>query len=133
MAYLIKNGNLRKKLGFTLIELLVVMVIIGTLLSIVTPKYFSSLEHSKEVALKQDLSVMREAISNFHNDLNHYPTNLNELVDHMYLKNIPIDPITERKDTWQVVLSSDPDDIGMSDIKSGAEGKSRDGTPYQQF
>ena len=124
---------MRKSLGFTLIELLVVMVIIGTLLSIVAPKYFSSLDHSKEVALKQDLSVMREAISNFHNDLNHYPSGLNELVERMYLKNIPIDPITGRKDTWQSVASTDPEDIGMSDIKSGAEGKSHDGTPYQQF
>ena len=133
MAYLIRIGNLRKSLGFTLIELLVVMVIIGTLLSIVTPKYFSSMEHSKEVALKQDLSVMREAISNFHNDLNRYPISLNELVERMYLKNIPIDPITGKKDTWYGLQSQDPEDTGISEIQSGAEGKSRDGIPYQQF
>jgi len=133
MAYHIRIGNLRKSLGFTLIELLVVMVIIGTLLSIVTPKYFSSMEHSKEVALKQDLSVMREAISNFHNDLNRYPISLNELVERMYLKSIPIDPITGKKDTWYGVQSQDPEDTGISEIQSGAEGRSRDGIPYQQF
>ena len=76
---------------------------------------------------------MREAISNFHNDLNRYPISLNELVERMYLKSIPIDPITGKKDTWYGVQSQDPEDTGISEIQSGAEGRSRDGIPYQQF
>lgn len=133
MAYPIETGKLKKYLGFTLIELLVVMVIIGTLLSIATPRYFSSLEQSKEVALKQDLVVIREAINNFHNDLNRYPINLIELVDRMYLRGIPTDPITGRKDTWGSIQSNDPEDPGLNDIRSGAEGRTRDGTPYKQL
>ena len=43
--------------GFTLIELLVVMAIIATLLSIVAPRYFNSLDKAKEAVLRQDLGI----------------------------------------------------------------------------
>lgn len=39
--------------GFTLIELLVVMAIIATLLSLVAPRYFNSLNKAKEAVLRQ--------------------------------------------------------------------------------
>ena len=119
--------------GFTLIELMVVMAIIGTLLAIVAPRYFGSVEQARETALKQDLAVMREAIGQFHGDLNRYPDNLNELVAKRYLKRIPVDPITERSDTWLAVAHPDSNIPGLYDVLSGAEGVSRDGTPYQTW
>ena len=119
--------------GFTLIELMVVMAIIGTLLAIVAPRYFGSIEQARETALKQDLAVMREAIGHFHGDLNRYPDNLNELVAKRYLKRIPVDPITERSDTWLAVAHPDSNIPGLYDVLSGAEGVSRDGTPYQAW
>ena len=119
--------------GFTLIELMVVMAIIGTLLAIVAPRYFGSVEQARETALKQDLAVMREAIGQFHGDLNRYPDNLNELVAKRYLKRIPVDPITERSDTWLAVAHPDSNVPGLYDVLSGAEGVSRDGTPYQAW
>jgi len=119
-----------RKQGFTLIEMLVVMAIIGTLLAIVAPRYFKSLEHSREAALRQDLSVMREAIGHFYGDLNRYPENLNELVQRRYLRNIPVDPMTDSSETWLSVPSPDPAQSGMYDIISGAEGTTSDGTPY---
>ena len=119
--------------GFTLIELMVVMAIIGTLLAIVAPRYFGSMEQARETALKQDLAVMREAIGQFHGDLNRYPDNLNELVAKRYLKRIPVDPITERSDTWLAVAHPDSNVPGLYDVLSGAEGVSRDGTPYQAW
>ena len=123
----------RLRRGFTLIELMVVMAIIGTLLAIVAPRYFGSVEHARETALKQDLAVMREAIGQFHGDLGRYPDNLNELVAKRYLKRIPVDPITERSDTWLAVAHPDPNVTGMYDITSGAEGVGRDGSPYQAW
>lgn len=122
-----------KKLGFTLIELLVVMAIIGTLLALVSPRYFRSLEHSRETLLRQDLSVIREAIAHFNADLNRYPQNLNELVDRRYLKSIPVDPVTESSETWLSVAPSDPNQSGMYDISSGAEGVASDGTAYNSW
>lgn len=129
MARYSKHG----KKGFTLIELLVVMAIIATLLSIVAPRYFKSLEHSRETALREDLSVMREAIGHFYGDLNRYPENLNELVQRRYLKSIPVDPITESSETWLAVPPPDPEQNGMYDIISGAEGVASDGTPYSSL
>ena len=53
--------------GFTLIELLVVMAIIATLAAIAAPRYFNSLEKTREVALRSNLKVMREAIDGLTN------------------------------------------------------------------
>ena len=59
--------------GFTLVELLVVMAIIATLLSIVAPKYFNSLDRSRETVLRQNLNVMRDSIDKFYSDTGKYP------------------------------------------------------------
>jgi general secretion pathway protein G len=123
----------RKNAGFTLIELMIVMAIIGTLMSIVAPRYFNSLQHARETALKQDLSVMREAIGQFHGDLNRYPDNLDELVARRYLKSIPQDPITNSSETWIPIAHPDPNKPGIYDVISGAEGRARDGTPYNSM
>ena len=48
--------------GFTLIEILVVLTIIAILLSLVAPRYFASIDRSKEKVLRHDLIVMRSAI-----------------------------------------------------------------------
>lgn len=122
-----------KYIGFTLIELLVVLAIIATLLTLVSPRYFTSLDHSHEVALKHDLSVMREAISHFKSDLDRYPQNLDELVERRYIKKVPIDPITGSSETWLTIAPPNPVDTGMYDIISGAEGVASDGTAYSDW
>ena len=137
MEHPIKIGNLimlkAKNLGFTLIELLVVMAIIGTLLSVVAPRYFTSLQHAKETSLKHDLSIMREAISHFYGDMDRYPESMNELVLRKYLKGIPVDPITESNSTWLIVPPDDQTKSGVYDVMSGAEGVASDGTPYNTY
>ena len=59
---------MRRQAGFTLIELLVVMAIIASLLTIAVPRYFSSLEYSRETTLKQSLAVMRDALDQYYGD-----------------------------------------------------------------
>ena len=47
--------------GFTLIELLTVLAIIAVLLTLALPRYFGSVDKSKDVVLKENLQQMREA------------------------------------------------------------------------
>lgn len=119
--------------GFTLIELLVVMTIIGTLLSIAVPRYFRSLQHARETVLKQDLSILREAIDKYYADLNLYPETLPALVEKRYIRALPIDPFTKLNDTWTLVPSDDPDHAGIRDLHSGAADVASDGTPVASW
>lgn len=119
--------------GFTLIELMVVMSIIALLLTIAVPRYLSSVERSKEAVLHSDLTTMREAIDKYYGDRAKYPDTLDELVSGKYLRNLPQDPFTESPATWVVVPPEDPAKGGVYDVKSGAPGKARDGTPYSEW
>ena len=55
-----------RRRGFTLIELLVVLAVIATLLTLALPRYFGSVDKSKEAVLKENLFQMRDAISRYH-------------------------------------------------------------------
>ena len=116
--------------GFTLIELLAVMAIIATLLTIAVPRYSRSLQRSKEAVLRQDLSALRESIDKFYGDTGKYPPTLAVLVEKRYLRAIPIDPIVKAADKWVVVNADDPEDNGVKDVRSGAEGMGENGVPY---
>ena len=121
------RGSPRRGLGFTLIELLVVMAIISTLLMIAMPRYYRSLEKAREVVLRQDLSVMRDAIDKFMGDHGHYPEQLEELVERRYLRALPVDPYTRSANTWVSVQSDGADLEGIRDVHSGAEGTTESG------
>ena len=123
---------MRRGGGFTLVELLVVIAIIGTLLALAAPRYFRSVDRSKETVLRQDLVVMRDAIQKYYADKGRYPEKLDDLVADKYLRRMPVDPITESMATWIVVPP--PGDMPTTgrvyDVRSGAEGNATDGTPY---
>lgn len=124
---------MRRLSGFTLIELMVVMAIIATLLAIAMPRYFSSLESSQEASLRQTLFVVRDALDKHYGDTGRYPDSLAELVERRYLRAMPVDPITESSDTW-VILPPPPGVPGAAgDLRSGAEGRGRDDTPYSEW
>ena len=120
-----------RRRGFTLIELLVVMAIIATLLTIAVPRYFRSIQRSREAVLKQDLTTLRESIDKFYGDTGKYPETLAVLVEKHYLRSIPVDPIAKAADKWIVIVNEDdPDDNGVKDVKSGAEGEGENGVAY---
>ncbi|MFV3406917.1 MULTISPECIES: type II secretion system protein [Pseudomonas] len=123
----------RRDRGFTLIELLVVMAIIATLMTIALPRYFNSLEASREATLQQSLAVLREALDHYYGDTGRYPDSLEQLVEQRYLRNTPVDPITERRDGWQLVPPPEGVSGGVADIKSGATGRARDGSLYADW
>jgi prepilin-type N-terminal cleavage/methylation domain-containing protein len=119
--------------GFTLIEMLVVMAIIALLLTIGLPRYFGSLEKSRDTVLKENLSVLRATLDQFHADKGRFPDTLSELVQYKYLRDVPIDPIAESNQHWVLLPSHDVNELGIADVKSGAAGAAADGTPYVSF
>jgi len=119
-----------KRAGFTLIELMVVLAIIATLLSIAAPRYVGSLERSKEAVLKEDLYQLRDAIGKYYGDKGRYPESLEALAAERYLRRVPVDPITDSSLTWLMVAPADPESRGVFDVRSGAPGRSSDGSAY---
>ena len=119
--------------GFTLVELLVVIAIVGTLLTIAVPRYFASVERSKEAVLKENLAIMRDALQKYYGDKGKYPARLEELADAKYLRRIPVDPMTSSNETWVIVPPKESDKGGVYDIHSGASGKGLDGTAYAEW
>ena len=120
--------------AFTLIELLVVLAIIATLLTLTLPRYFTSVEKSKETVLRENLHVTRDAISKYYGDKGKYPESLEALVQDRYLRSVPYDPVTESKTTWVIVPPEDPQKGGgVYDVKSGAQGKASDGTLFSEW
>lgn len=116
--------------GFTLIELLVVMAVIAVLMSLAVPLYFGRIEVAKEVVLRENLHLMRDAIDKHYGDRNRYPDALTDLVTRRYLRRIPPDPLTDSDQTWITVPPPDPRNGKVFDVKSGASGNGKDGTPY---
>jgi general secretion pathway protein G len=127
--------------GFTLIEMLIVMAIVALLLTIALPNYFSSINKSKEVVLRENLRVLRVSLDKFLADTGHYPQSLNELVEQRYLRGVPMDPITESSQTWITVEAKDREGredrgipiSGIADVKSGAPGVAGNGHAYASF
>jgi len=122
-----------RSVGFTLIELLVVLAILALLLSVAAPRYFGSIERSKETVLKQNLFQVRDALDKYFADTGKYPDTLDELVARHYLRTAPVDPVTGSAATWIIVPPQDSGKGGVYDVKSGAPGNARDGTPYSDW
>jgi general secretion pathway protein G len=128
----------RHQRGFTLIELMVVISIILILISTALPMYQSSIIRARESVLRQNLFTLRSVIDQYSMDKEKAPQSLQDLVDAGYLKMIPVDPMTNSRDTWQTVqedtlVSVDQDQAGITDVHSGSEAIGSDGTAYNQW
>ena len=89
--------------GFTLIELIVVMTVISLLLTLAAPRYFKSIERSKETVLKANLTSTRDALDKYHSD------------------------------TWVLEAPADGQPGAVYNIRSSAEGAGSNGVPYAQW
>ncbi len=123
----------RRTAGFTLLELMAVMAIIALLVTLVAPKYFSTVTRAQETALKSNLAQMRDAIDKFYADQGRYPSSLNELVTRRYLRTIPLDPLTQRADTWVAIAPTGGQGGQVVDVKSGFKGRVSDGTTVETW
>lgn len=124
----------KRQTAFSLMELLVVLVLIALLAAVVTPVVTNSIERAKESTLKENLFVMRKAIDDFYADRGEYPADLASLVEENYLRRIPDDPITERKQ-WKPIHAEGDNggEVGIIDVRSESDKTSREGTPYNEW
>ncbi|GAB3772765.1 prepilin-type N-terminal cleavage/methylation domain-containing protein [Ramlibacter monticola] len=120
----------RRRAGFTLIELLVVMCIIALLLAVAVPRYFHSVARAREAVLKENLTLIRDALDKHYSDTGAYPPNMETLVTKKYLRKLPEDPLTESATTWVVIPPDKSEKGGVFDVRSGAPGNSLAGEPY---
>lgn len=121
------------KRGFTLIEVMVVLAIAALLLALALPRYFQHVEAAKETVLRDNLRLTRHVIGQYYGDHGRYPESLAELVEKRYLTALPVDPVTESTETWQIEPVPEGFEGAVYSIRSGARGTARDGTPFGQW
>jgi general secretion pathway protein G len=124
--------------GFTLIELMVVISIIVILMSVAIPRYQASILRARETVLRDDLYTLRSVIDQYTLDKQKAPQSLQDLVDSGYLKQLPIDPFTNNRESWvpmtdDSIMSPDQSQPGIVDVHSGSEQNSSEGTAYSSW
>jgi general secretion pathway protein G len=96
-----------------------------------------STRSERERILKRDLMMMRQAIDNYTLNKERAPQSLQDLANGSYLKEIPTDPFTRKKD-WvlqfdSVVLSPEQRSTGVVDVHSASSQVDSNGIPYNEW
>jgi general secretion pathway protein G len=140
MERLTPSGNRlnRRSFGFTLIEMMIVMAIIVILISVAIPFYQKAIIRAKESVLHNNLFAMRSAIDEYTYDKQKAPQSLQDIVTQGYLREVPRDPITGNSDSWKIIMEDSGQAVnstepGIFDVRSGATGKSLEGTSYSDW
>ena len=128
----------KRRCGFTLIELLIVMSIVTILLSLAIPVYQRSIMRAKEAVLHNNLFTIRQVIDEYTYDKQKAPQSLQDLVQEGYLREVPMDPMTDSNTTWRIVMedamqSVDQTEPGIFDVHSGSDKNALDGTAYADW
>ena len=63
----------------------------------------------------------------------HKPETLADLVEHSYIRSVPVDPFTKTADAWVPTQSEDSDAPGIVDVHSGATGAALNGTHFVEW
>jgi general secretion pathway protein G len=149
-----------KQAGFTLIELIITTAILMILAGAALPIARVSIQRNKEAQLRRDLLDMRTAIDRYKDlaDRNQiqakagtegYPPDLETLVQGVplagkpgerirFLRKVPVDPMTGRKNWGKRCVQDDPDSMSwcgddVFDVFSQSTGTALDGTKYSDW
>jgi general secretion pathway protein G len=154
-----KSGQ-RNESGLSLLEVLVCIAVLLVLAGAVMPVAKTTLKRQKELELRRDLRMMREAIDLYKEysdkgliekeglDSEGYPPDLETLVEGVpqvgstkklkFLRRIPIDPFTHR-DEWGLRSYQDDFDSrswgrqNVYDIYTEYSGTALDGSKYEDW
>lgn len=133
---MIGNRKLKNQRGFSLLELMIVMFIMIILISVALPAYQTTIQHARETVLKDDLFQMRKLIDQYAADKGKLPKSLEDLKKDKYLRDIPVDPITNEA-KWDEKQGEDPNnkdgEQGLIDVKSFAEGEDSEGKSFSEY
>jgi len=128
----------RRSRGFTLLELLTVMTILALLATVGIVGYRRHTKAAREAVLKEDLFQLNHCLEQYQADRGKYPTAINQLWEEKYIRDIPVDPMTQSKDTWVSEFESpDPDnpdaEPGIFRIRSGSTDLGENQIPYNEW
>ena len=164
-AYLLgmpaRRGRIRHKAaGMTLLELIVACAILLVLATVALPLERVTLKRRRETELRYDLRQIRDAIDRYKDasDKNlikvaagteGYPPDLDTLVKGVklstaqdrqvrFLREIPMDPLTNSKDWGLRSVQDDPDSNSWGgqdvfDVYTKSQGTALDGTKYAEW
>lgn len=131
-----QSPKTKSQRGFSLLELMIAMFILIILLSVALPTYHRSVQQARETVLKENLWQMRKAIDQYSADKGKLPQSVDDLVEAKYLREKPIDPITETTE-WDEIHDQDPNspegEQGLTNVKSTSTDNDSEGKPYSEY
>ena len=90
-----------KRKAFTLVEMMAVVVIIGILAAVIAPRFFGQVGQASKVRVKQDVEMIKKAVTLYKFNTHHFPQEIRDLVNEPdgvngwegpYLEKMPKDP-----------------------------------------
>ena len=115
---------------------MIVISVIIILAVIVMPQYLRTVQHAREAALRDSLFQMRKVLDQYAADKGRLPQTLDDLVSAGYIREVPVDPMTETRE-WNPVTGDDPLSAdggqGVVDVRSTSSELGSDGRPYSEW
>ena len=154
---------MRREEGFTYIELIIATVILVIIAAAAIPVAEVTSKRAKEIELRRNLRIMRDAIDNYKNAVDAgliggmdvelgsegYPEELEILVEGVdqvgtpgkklkFLRRIPIDPMTKSTEWGLRSYQDRPDSMfwggqNVYDVYTKSQGMALDGTKYSDW
>lgn len=115
---------------------MIAMFIMIILISVALPTYQYSVQHAKETVLKENIRQIENSIDQYAADKGKLPQSIDELVEAKYLREKPVDPVTEKAE-WNEIQGEDAFSSeggqGLIEVKSLAEGEDSNGKRYDEY